>query len=502
MKKKVIFWLSADYTHYCLAYALQRKYDCEMYGIPEVTGKPRQFFEKQKLVNFKKNLYLHDHIKNDHNQVDMEYLVQFEKKYKIDLWKLIQNERIFLYFKNFHEFTSKEMLSILEQECRFFEDVLEKIKPDMLFIKIPALHHQELFYQMCKNTGVFVQILTFAPIGYYSMLTEDLSKLDHIENVKDKNRSFEELQNFLYKFDLSKNIRDTSLKSENNVSNILKSAGSFIFNSDSKNTRTHYTYYGRSKPKVLFFHLKDILLTKFRESHLNKISKKEIDHLEQFVYFPLHVEIERTLLIGAPFYLNQIEIIKSVAKSLPINFKLYVKEHPSQVLRAWRSSSEYKQIMDIPNVVLLHPNVSQKELCEKCSLVFTIAGTTGFEASFYGKPVIIFTDQYYSLLPSVRVLKNLEELPRMIRESLTEKIGPSDLDKLVSLVEENICKFDYADFEMRYRNEFFYGGNLYDVEISESKMKSFLEKNIDTLNVLADEHVKKIKRRYGHKNSF
>ena len=139
--------------------------------------------------------------------------------------------------KNFHEFTSKEMLSILEQECRFFEDVLEKIKPDILFIKIPALHHQELFYQMCKNTGVFVQILTYAPVGHYSMLMEDLSKLDYIKNVKDKNRSFEELQKFLYKFDLSKNIRDTSLKSENNVSNTLKSAGSFIFNSDSFNSK-------------------------------------------------------------------------------------------------------------------------------------------------------------------------------------------------------------------------------------------------------------------------
>ena len=94
MKKKVIFWLSADYTHYCLAYALQRKYDCEMYGITEVTDKPRRFFEKQKLVDFKKNLYLHDHIKNDHSQVDIEYLVQFEKKYKIDLWKLIWAKKL------------------------------------------------------------------------------------------------------------------------------------------------------------------------------------------------------------------------------------------------------------------------------------------------------------------------------------------------------------------------------------------------------------------------
>ena len=89
---------------------------------------------------------------------------------------------------------------------------------------------------------------------------------------------------------------------------------------------------------------------------MNKNLKRTLTLPEKFVFFPLHTEIDRTLLITAPFYINQIEAIKVIAKSLPINFKLVVKEHPMQITRGWRSSSEYRDIMEIPNVILVHPD--------------------------------------------------------------------------------------------------------------------------------------------------
>ena len=46
------------------------------------------------------------------------------------------------------------------------------------------------------------------------------------------------------------------------------------------------------------------------------------------------------------FYTNQIEIIRHIAKSLPIGYKLCVKEHPAMNTRGWRSVSDYKEIMD------------------------------------------------------------------------------------------------------------------------------------------------------------
>jgi hypothetical protein len=123
----------------------------------------------------------------------------------------------------------------------------------------------------------------------------------------------------------------------------------------------------------------------------------------------------------------------------------------------------------------------------------TIAGTSGFEATFYGKPVITFVDLNYSILPSVSTVKNLHELPDLINESLTKKVEASSLDHFSTLHEKNISKFNYADFLQKLKREFFYGGNLVDVEIPEAKMKLFLEKNHSVLSELADEHITKIK---------
>ena len=97
-----------------------------------------------------------------------------------------------------------------------------------------------------------------------------------------------------------------------------------------------------------FFHtiLKIWIKTKTRKSFIDKNLKMELNVSNPFVYFPIHIEMERSLLLGAPYFINQLEIIRSVAKSLPINFNLVIKEHPGQVMRGWRSKSEYQEIIE------------------------------------------------------------------------------------------------------------------------------------------------------------
>ena len=496
MTKKIFFWLGNDYTHYSLAYAFQKEYDYKLFAIIEVTEKPAEFFKTQKLVDFEKKWFFHENVKKEFHKPDMEYLSRFEEKYKLDLWKLVQNERMFLYYKNFYKYSPDEILKILEQECRFFDKILEENKPDFLFIKLTAFHHQELLYQMCKNSGVKVQILTLAPFGQHCMLMQDLARLDfadEYQTIKSKDRSFEELRELNSKYNLSKQLHDQILTPGAGMMDAAKAGKKYFFNSSSKNAQTHYTYYGRTKFKVFKHYVKDYFLTKFRQSYINKNLETRLPSSEKFVFFPLHVEIERSLLIAAPFYTNQIEVIRSIAKALPINYKLYVKEHPGQIQRTWRSKSEYEQIMNIPNVVLLHPNVSNEEIYEKCELVITIAGSSGFEALFYRKPVITFSNMYYSILPSVRTFESFEKLSEQIKESKSEIIDSSDLDKFVSLIEKNVLNFDLLDFTRRIKKEFFNDGNLLDVRISEKEMKGFLEKNNVMLKYLADAHVKKIK---------
>ena len=231
---------------------------------------------------------------------------------------------------------------------------------------------------------------------------------------------------------------------------------------------------------------------KFRSTFLEKNSKKEISEKEKFVYFPLQLEPERTLFIPAPYYSNQLEVIKNVARALPVDYKLYVKEHPMQVIYGWRDTEFYKNIMKLPNVELIHLNTSNKLLLEKCSLVITITGTLGLEAAYNGKPSIVLSDTIFSELPSVYRLTNYEELPSAIRKSFKTKVNFDDVNLFVGKLVSNSFEFDQELLDVLFNNEFYYGGFLYDNFTPIEKVEKFLEQHKELFENLTDEHIKKI----------
>ena len=47
-------------------------YDCDLYGIIDITNKTKNFFEKQDLVGFNKTWFFHDHI-DINKKPDLEY---------------------------------------------------------------------------------------------------------------------------------------------------------------------------------------------------------------------------------------------------------------------------------------------------------------------------------------------------------------------------------------------------------------------------------------------
>ena len=222
--------------------------------------------------------------------------------------------------------------------------------------------------------------------------------------------------------------------------------------------------------------------------------EKEINKNEKFIYFPLHIDQERSLLISAPYYTNQIEMLRSVAKSIPMGYTLYVKEHPSQANRNWRSVFDYKEIMDIPNVRLFHPSFPATKLYRNCSLIITVGGASGFEASLHGKPTILFGDMGYSILPSVTKADKFDNLSEIIRESLLKQVDPADVERYVTLLEKNSIDFDWSGMSMEILDRFFYGGHFIDVDISTEMMKSFLNQHQNEFEKLVSGLLSKIEQ--------
>ena len=172
MKDKIFFWLDANFMMYILSYHLQKKIDADFYAIYDLPNKTRTFFQNQKLVSFKKTWYYNDQINFKKNEIDMEYLSNFEKKYDIGLWNLAVNERLFYRFNRFYKFSTEEIWLILEQECKFFENILDEIKPDFFITREPFLHQDELFYQMCRAKGIKVLVSSAAKAANKCIISE------------------------------------------------------------------------------------------------------------------------------------------------------------------------------------------------------------------------------------------------------------------------------------------------------------------------------------------
>lgn len=497
MKDKILFWLDSDFTHFTIAKAIHDKYDADLFAIADVTEKPKKFLQNQQIVKFKKIWFYHDHIDSTKSH-DLEYLRAFEEKYQINLWNLAYNERLFYQFNDYYKFTENEILSILTHECKLFEQVLDEIKPDFLIMLDTGMHHNHLLYEISKKRGIKPMLLVATRLARRWAISSNADNVDFIPQKLEyskTNKSFDDLRNYLKSFDTFKLATQVESRFLSSNTSLIKAALTFLFQNGSADTKTHYSYYGRSKLKVLIKSVLNILKSKYRKSFIDKNFVQKINFDSRFVYFPLHQEPERSLLLTAPFYTNQLEVITNIVKSLPVGYKLFVKEHPAMKSREWRKISFYKQLMALPNVVLVHPSVKPDDLMRNCSLVIAISGTASFEAAFHQKPSIIMSDTSFSILSSVHRLKSIEELPRIIRNSLENNItDPSELNKYVEILLQNTFELDYHKLTLDFGDRFYFGSFLVNVEISESEMKSFLQENDSVIQQLGDEHIKKIKQ--------
>lgn len=200
MKDKILFWLDANLIHYGIAYALQKQYDCDFYAIFSITNKPKKFFQEQDFVKFKKTWFYFDHVKKSTKTPDSDYLSSFEKKYKINLWLLAYGERIFYRFNDFYKFSTNEILSILEQECRLFENILDEINPDFLIMRAADFHHPQLLYEVCKAKGIKILLLGTPRFARRVIISSLPHKVDNLTSKPDyqvNNRTFEECMTFL-----------------------------------------------------------------------------------------------------------------------------------------------------------------------------------------------------------------------------------------------------------------------------------------------------------------
>jgi len=495
MKDKLFFYIDDSFYQFGIAKFLHQKYDCELFAIIDVSHSMKNFFKSQKIVPFSKIWFLRDEASSTKKSPDIKYLTYIEEKYGILLWQKAFSE-VTLTNNQDYQFSRDEILSLLNVECQFFEKVLEEAKPNFLLMKGSDNHKTYILEEMCSALKIKILSLNNTRIGYRCIINSEFEKIDqqtpNLDEEQIKFSSLEEVGEYFNKFSKYKQVKSLDRKIPTWKRYLKTSA--YLLRSK-KHQEDYYVNYGKSQSKNLAKILRSKIFLKqwLKQNFLNKNTIIKIDSNQKFVYFPLMSEPEKSLSKGAPFFTNQLEVITHIAKSLPVDFKLYVKEHPAMLSRRKRDFSYYKKITELPNVRLVHPSINPNELMEKCSLIVSIAGTTPVEGALHEKPSIIFGDVSYSNLPFVYRVKKLEELPMIIKNMVQKKFDYSSIKNYVSFVHNNTFEFDNMSLIRAIRG--FYNNVIsLNSTVAIKAVEDYLNQNSKDYEKLALEFIKKLKQ--------
>jgi len=403
---------------------------------------------------------IHERYKTE--TLDSEYLTQLEKKYGLpSLWPYLTVDRVLMsgqlvreYPYDHCKYTHEELLRLIQVYAKAVEKMLDEEKPDFLFCSVIGSVGSLLLLRMCQKRGVKVLFVNTGCIRNRWLLSEDnetFTGVDHLfknERERLKNsESHKKAVEFLHAFrerpipyikTTTPNQYPTSRGKQFKFLNPKKGWSSLstwakeIKTSFTDPSRNDYDYIGP------WNYARDLVKRKARNLVGASDLYEAFDPQADFAFFPLHYEPEVSLLLQAPYYTDQAHLIQQIAKSLPVQMTLYVKEHPTMV--EYRTRRFYKELKKMPNVKLLPPTMTSYEILPHAKLIVTITGTSAWEGTFLKKPVIAFGHWFYNTLPFIKYCKEIEQLPFLIKEQLEDFAFDEEalLDFIAAIFEESV----------------------------------------------------------------
>lgn len=124
------------------------------------------------------------------------------------------------------------------------------------------------------------------------------------------------------------------------------------------------------------------------------------DYSEKFVLYCLHYQPEATSNPTGNIFVDQRLCVDMLLKNLPLDTKVYVKEHPHQFLphregHTSRIKEFYDDMKKNPRIKLISIYENTFNLMDHCLAIGTICGTVGWEAIVRKTPVILFGFHWY-----------------------------------------------------------------------------------------------------------
>lgn len=463
---KICFLLQRKFAW--VAHALARTLQ-ERYGVSESCGyvqsrKAQIFLSKKTDVRYTNLLIEEDiHARYKNETVNLHYLAALEKKYgEPNLWKFLTIDRTVMMrippleytFRPRPLYTHEEMLRILQVKFRAMIEFLEKERPDAVVMSAIASTGSRALYAIAKHMGI--KTLTIEPTRTKNLVTisENFLNFSYVEQAfyelqsgARKSAKQKEAEEFLKEFRTQYTTYAPFLAAYHKwdklkfllPQNFLRSLAWLSTLSLEYVRGLHKGDYAEESPWAL---LNSRIKRKLRGIYGYGDLYDEPEWSEDFAYYQLHYEPELAIMAYAPFWTDQLEVIRHIARSLPIHYKLYVREHRAMV--NFRPRAFYKELKKIPNVKLINPAIDLFTLMKAAKLVTVITSTAGWEATLMGKPVITFGDVYFNKLSMVKKCTEVEKLPELVKFQLEQfSYNEKEMVNYLSAIFEESVPVDY-----------------------------------------------------------
>jgi hypothetical protein len=395
-------------------------------------------------------------------KIDRNYLSSLEKRYGIPtLWMYPTADRDLLNY-NYRTYTYEEFLKIMQVCFKFVIEFLKKAKPDYIIVPLGENIGVLIVHEVARDMKIPTLMFSTTRIedrftvsrDTYEWFNQIFEIYEELTKGDCKSRYEKKAENFIKKFRARETTPYLSHMSayagqEKFFKSIVTSPGKHLARAlrYAHNRRGDFKndyMYAEKPPVKLALHEVDVLTKRMALSRASMWEKP--DYNEKYVYYAPHYEPEISTMLMGPFYLNQQALIENIARSLPVTYRLYVKEHP--MMLGFRPASYYEKLREMPNVKLIHPSLGSYELIKNSQLVMVITGTPGWEAVLLGKPVITFGRVFFNKLSMVKYAGDagVLSLSKIIRETIeNHKFNERELVKFVAAMYEGSFSMDWSE---------------------------------------------------------
>ena len=327
--------------------------------------------------------------------------------------------------KAFDQYCVNHRKNIYYQMLGYWNGIIDKYKPELiLFPIVPHTVYNHIIYELAKLKGIKTLMFEDTWVSDRLIMYEDWQKGS--EKLQ-KNIKENENRNFTLD-DLSLDLKEYYLSQ----TNLQNDATPIYMQHYKKQFSSWNVFLGKIKKISSFV---DINLPKrlikylhrqFQDNLKKEYKKLQTDNFNldlPFIYVPLQFQPERTTSPQGDIYVDQILMVETISRALPKNWKIYIKEHPSQWwLRSGvqyssvRYQGYYQKLISIKNVCLLPVSTNSFDLIEKSMAVATPTGTAGWEAILRSKPALIFGYPWYRDFSEIFRINNMEDCQQALEK--------------------------------------------------------------------------------------